>query len=267
MSLANDKLSGGRRIIAGNSQLAAKCLAGGFKNVISADEYSFASGNRAENVTWVGETAPGSNYDTYVTIGDRYILLTFTSGAVSAVAEYIYTEYGWSQILNSGGPMTIDVTATTALAASSQHALRVKSKVPTGVTCGGHQSCIYLETEVTGTGTCSGSHYGLKIETYVTSGATITGDHYGIAVFTYSDIAGTQAIDCLRLEHNGASVANAFLNLQSAASKMSYLISSSSTNNTWCGITTTPTCATAGGWYRVKHGGYTRYIQLYTSVS
>jgi len=214
-------------------------------------------------------TTPVSDADyAGMPIGSLCLFQTIASTVVTNAAWFVKNIDDWVPFLTGGGDNIIDAIATTARASSAWHGLRVKSKVPTGVTCAGQQNGLYIETEVTGTGTCSGVHSGLKIETYIVATATMSSDHYGIAVYTYSDVAGNQAIDTLRLEHNGASVAQSFLNLQSAAAKMRYLIVSSTVDeSTWVGISTTPTCATAAGWYKVKHGGYTRYIQLYSQVS
>ena len=123
---------------------------------------------------------------------------------------------------------------------------------------------LYVEAEALGTGKTTGFFEGIDVETYVESGASV-GDHYGIYVKTYSDIAGNQEIMPLRLEHNGASVADAFIGAFAQTGKMRYFLVSSQTSETWCNVT--QTASTAGGWLKVKLGGYDRYIALFTTVS
>lgn len=151
-----------------------------------------------------------------------------------------------------------DITATL-------RGVRSRVAVKTGVTLTGSLYGVHIETEALGTGVVSGNFEGMDIETYVVSTATISGDHYGIFVKTYSDIAGNQEIVPLRLEHNGASVANAFIGVFAQTGKMRYFLYSSHTSETWCNVT--QTASTAGGWLKVRLGGYDRYIALYTTVS
>jgi len=122
---------------------------------------------------------------------------------------------------------------------------------------------IHVETEALGTGIIGGTMEGIDVETYVESTATITGDHYGIYVKTYSDIAGSKQIFPLRLEHNGVSVAEAFIGVYCQTTKMTYLLESSNTDELWCAVT--GTLSVGAGWLRVKLGGYVRYIPLYSS--
>jgi len=122
---------------------------------------------------------------------------------------------------------------------------------------------VYIEVEALGTAITTGLFEGLDIETYVESGASI-GDHYGIYVKTYSDIAGNREVYPLRLEHNGASIANAFIGVFNQTGKMRYLLVSSATAETWCGVTGTP--STIAGWLKVKLGGYDRWIALYSGA-
>ena len=263
MSLANDKVGHHVRLISANALLSATVVRSGFENVISADTFAFlGSGNRSIRREWVGETVPGTDYDAVCNEGDEYLMLTYASGVVTTSAKYVYDYSVWRKFLTDFRPI-VDSIAITALAGSSWHGMRVKSRCASQVITG-EQTGLYIETELTGTGSCTGAHYGLKIETYVVATATVGSDHYGAGIFTYSDIVGNQPIIVLRLEHNGASVANSFLGLFGSPR---YLIDSSNTNEAWMSIATTPTCSNAGGWYKVKHGGYTRYIQLWATVA
>lgn len=159
------------------------------------------------------------------------------------------------------------VKATTANSATNLYGIRAKTSVPTGVTCAGDNCGLYVETEVLGTAIDSGSfHCGIKVETYVESGVTQAKDHYGIYVATYCDISGSRTLECIRLEHNGASVAGAFIGVYNQMTKMSYLIESPMTAELWCGVTSTVTIAN-GGWLRIKLGGYNRYIALGSTIS
>ena len=123
---------------------------------------------------------------------------------------------------------------------------------------------IHVEVEALGTGKTTGFFEGIDVETYVESDASV-GDHYGIYVKTYSDIASPGVIMPLRLEHNGASVAEAFIGVFAQTGKMSYFLESSNTSEDWCNVT--QTASGAGGWLKVKLGGYDRYIALFTTVS
>jgi hypothetical protein len=264
-TVATDKLEPpGTVFTSGSSALNEAGRADSAKNLLVAFGLPFndsACGLKVP-VVYYGRTTPVGGY-TSAPMGSMFYQVAADDTDANV---YIRKSTAWTPLLTGVLPVASSV-ATTALAGTRWDGMRVSSEIPTGVTCAGENTGLYIETAVTGTGVCTGSHYGLKIETYVTSLATMSGDHYGIGVYTYSDIAGNCAIDCLRLEHNGASVANSFLCLQNQTGKMRYLITSSMTNESWMSIGTTPTCGTAGGWYRVKHGGYTRYIQLYTSVS
>jgi hypothetical protein len=270
---ADDYLSPPATILdAGSGALVRRGKVGSteFKNLVATlrmGHNDSVSGSTYADIIYT-RTSPvdDANYEA-LPIGSLCLFQTVASTVVTDADYFVLNIHGWSKFMTNLEKNTINCIATTALATSSWHAMNIKSKVPTGVTSAGQQSALYIETEVTGTGICTGSHYGIKVETYIVSTATMSGDHYGIAVFTYSDIAGNQAIDCLRLEHNGASVAQGFLNLQAQAGKMRWLWTSSTTDATWMSVTTTPTCSTAGGWLIVKHGGYTRYLQLYTTVS
>lgn len=263
MSLANDKLGHHVRLISANALKSSTVIRSGFENVISADTFAFVSGNRSIRREWVGETVPGTDYDAVCHEGDEYLMLTYASGVVTTSAKYVYNYSVWRKYLTDYLPI-VDSIAITAQAGSAWHGMRIKSRSASQTITGEHTG-LYIETEATGTST-SGAHYGLKIETYVVATATI-GDHYGAAIFTYDDRVGSNQLHVLRLEHNGANVGNAFLGCFAAANKITYLIESSTTDDTWMSITTTPTCSNVGGWYKVKHGGYTRYIQLWTTVA
>jgi hypothetical protein len=113
MSLANDKVSHGRVVIAGNAQIAANVLASGFQNVVTVDEYVFGSGDRCERKTWIGEESPGSNYDSVASIGDEYIKVTFTSNAVTDIEKYIKTANGWEKILTANDADWFDLITVT----------------------------------------------------------------------------------------------------------------------------------------------------------
>ena len=272
MTAAQDYISPPATVIdAGSGSLALRGKVGSteFKNLVFSlrmGHNDSVSGKTFADMIYTRTTPVGdANYEA-LPIGSLCLFQTVASTVVTDADYFCLNIHGWGKFMCDNEKNILTATCTTALGAT-WHALNIKSKVPTGVTCAGHQSALYVETEVTGTGTCSGSHYGIKVETYVTSAATVTGDHYGIAVFTYSDIAGNQAIDCLRLEHNGASVAQGFFNLQAAAGKMRWWSTSSTTDATWMSLSTTPTCGTAAGWEKVKYGGYTRYRQLYSAVS
>ena len=95
MSLANDKVSVVQRAIGANALVASRVIRSGFTNVVQSDTYNFASGNRGENVVFYGETAPGANYNSIAKIGDEYIMLTFTAGAITQAAKYLFTASGW----------------------------------------------------------------------------------------------------------------------------------------------------------------------------
>ena len=157
-------------------------------------------------------------------------------------------------------------TATAANSASTFYGIRAKTSVPTAVTCAAYQKGLYIETEVLGTGVCTGMHMGCHIETYVESTATLSSDHYGMYIATYDDRTGSKTLECIRLEHNGAAVAAAFIGVYNATTKMTYLLESSMTAELWCGVTSTVTIAN-GGWLRIKLGGYTRYIALGSTIS
>ncbi|HUX58625.1 MAG TPA: hypothetical protein VMV77_16765 [Bacteroidales bacterium] len=264
MTIANDKLGHHVRIIHSNTLVNAGVLSSGFANVISADTYAFhGSGERSVRREYVGETAPSTNYSTVVGGGDEYLMLTYASNVVTTAHRYVYQYDVWRKYLTDYIPI-VDSIAITAQAGSAWHGMRIKSRSASQTITGEHTG-LYIETEATGTSS-SGNHTGLKIETYVVATATI-GDHYGAAIYTYDDRVGSNQLHVLRLEHNGANVGNAFLGCFAAANKMTYLIESSTTNDTWMSVTTTPTCSGVGGWYKVKHGGYTRYIQLWTTIA
>ena len=112
MSLANDKVSLVQRAIGANALVASRVVRDGFTNVIQSDTYKFASGNRGENVVFYGETAPGANYDSYVKVGDKYVMLTFSSGVITAVTEYIYSEFGWVKAIMGGDSLSTNTTST-----------------------------------------------------------------------------------------------------------------------------------------------------------
>ena len=196
-------------------------------------------------------------------IGSLCFTQTIVSTAVTDAGIFIKNSDGFCEFLTTSRPVVVS-TCTTALGTAGWHGMRIQSKVPTGVTCVGAQNGLYIETEVTGTG-ISGVHHGLKIETYVESGATL-GDHYGAGIYTYDNRAGSNQLHVLRLEHNGANIGNAFFGVFCQAGKMAHLLESSTTDDTWMSITTTPTCSGAGGWEKVKYGGYTRYRQLWTTI-
>lgn len=264
MSLANDKLGHHVRILHGNTQINFAAKKGGFSNVISVDSLAFlGSGNKSHRREWIGETAPSTNYDSYCNGGDEYRMFTYSSGSVSTSEKYVYNYSVWRKYLTDYLPV-VDSIAITAQAGSAWHGMRIKSR-NASQTVTGEQTGLYIETEATGTAV-SGAHYGIKLETYVVSTATI-GDHYGMGIFTYDDRTGSNQLHVLRLEHNGANVGNAFLGCFAAANKITYLIESSTTDDTWMSLLTTPTCGTAAGWYKTRHGGYTRYVQLYSAVS
>jgi hypothetical protein len=146
----------------------------------------------------------------------------------------------------------------------SLYGVHAKANVLTGKNTGtGKILGVYVEIEALGTGVVGGTFEGIDVETYVESDATITGDHYGIYVKTYSDISGNQEIVPLRLEHNGASVANAFIGVYAQTGKMRYFLTSSHTAETWVDVTGTP--ADIAGWLKIKLGGYDRWIALYST--
>ena len=264
MSLANDKIGHHVRLISANALVSSTVVRSGFENVISADTFAFlGSGNRSIRREWVGETAPSTNYDDVCNEGDEYLMLTYSSGVVTTSAKYVYDYSVWRKYLTDFLPI-VDSIAITALAGSAWHGMRIKSR-NASQTVTGEQTGLYIETEATGTAV-SGNHYGLKSETYVVATATI-GYHCGAGIFTYDDRVGSNQLHVLRLEHNGANVGNAFLGCFAAANKITYLIESSTRDDTWMSLSTTPTCGTEAGWYKVKHGAYTRYIQLYSAVS
>ena len=90
MGLAEDKNSFGTRVITGNASLSSRVIADGFTNILSVDTFSFASGNKVECLTFFGETAPGTNYNTVGQAGDRYIELIFVSGVINARKDYVH---------------------------------------------------------------------------------------------------------------------------------------------------------------------------------
>lgn len=197
--------------------------------------------------------------------GSFAVFLTVASKVVTDAAYYIHTIDGYTKVITGGGDNTIDAIATTARAGTRWDGLRLKSKVPTGVTCAGEQTGLYIETEVTGTGIVSGVHYGLKVETYVESTATLSSDHYGAGIFTYDNRAGSNKLHVLRLEHNGANVGNAFLGLFNAAGKISYFLETSATTG-WINLSQTASPG-AYGWIKIKIGGATKYIALCDTAS
>lgn len=270
---SDDKLSPPGKIDgSGSSFLATRGKVGttAFKNFLATMHFPYndsISGEHQADVIYTRTTPVGDADWQALPIGSITLQHVVAATVVTDAGVYIKTITGAFEKFLTTDQNTIDTSATDARAGTRWDGLRIKSKVPTGVTCAGEQTGLYIETEVTGTGICSGSHYGLKIETYVVSTATITGDHYGAGIFTYDDRAGSNQLHVLRLEHNGANVGNAFLGCFAAAGKMNYLLESSTTDDSWMSIGTTPTCGTAAGWERVKYGGYVRYRQLYSAVS
>jgi hypothetical protein len=184
--------------------------------------------------------------------------------------EQIGTKHadGFSLVGTAGGNSRIvqTATATTANAATNLFGIRAKTSIPTAITSAGNNYGVYIETEALGTATCTGEHGGLKIETYVESGATLSNGHFGAFIATYSEVSGSQHVNVIRLEHNGATVAGAFIGVFNQTQKVSYLLESSMTAELWCGVTSTVTIAN-GGWLRIKLGGNTRYIALGSTIS
>jgi hypothetical protein len=265
MTVATDQQGHHHIIGEANALMNESIIESSFENVgMVYNNHFIGSGEKCLCRVYFGETAPGTDYATVVKGGDEYFMYTFSSNLVTTKHHYVYQLGVWRKYLTDYIPI-VDSIAITAEAGSAWHGMRIKSRSAAQTITGEHTG-LYIETEATGA-SVSGNHSGIKVETYVTSTATI-GDHYGIAVYTYDDIAGTNnSLNVIRLEHNGAAVGGAFIECQCAAGKMQYLLQSSTTDDTWMSITTTPTCATAAGWERVKYGGYVRYRQLYSAVS
>lgn len=266
MSLTNDKLGHHHAIVGANALMAAGVVESGFENVGLVYVNNFiGSGESSLCRVYFGETVPGTNYSSVVKGGDEYHMLTYSSNLVTTKHKYVYQLGVFRKYLTDYIPI-VDSIAITAEAGSDWHGMRIKSRAATGAAITGTQTGLYIETELTGTATCSGPHYGLKIETYVVSTATLSSDHYGAGIFTYDDRAGSNQLHVLRLEHNGANVANAFLGCFNADAKMSYFLESSTTEDDWVNITETASPG-AHGWIKIKLGGYTKYIALCDSVS
>lgn len=275
MSAAQDKAGPPGNFDNSNSQYLIQrglvCTTTKIRNVhmVMSFPYKDSTSGKIEADVFECRTSPDADADYLeLPIGSIAIHHTVASTVVTDADIWIHKISGYAKVLTDNGPDTIDCIATTARATANGNVwdgLRIKSKCPTGVTISGEQRGLYIETEVTGTG-ISGTHYGLKIETYVESTATL-GDHYGMGIYTYDNRAGSNQLHVMRLEHNGANVGNAFLGCFAASGKMAYLLESSTTDDSWMSITTTPTCSNAGGWERVKYGGYVRYRQLWTTIS
>jgi hypothetical protein len=265
MSHANDILGHHHIVGEANSQMNETVIRSGFENVgMVYVNHFIGSGEKSISRVYFGETAPSTNYADVEQNGDEYFMYEYTSNAITTKHHYVHQKDVWRKYLTDYIPI-VDSIAITAEAGSAWHGMRIKSRSAAQTITGEHTG-LYIETEATGA-SVSGNHSGIKVETYVTSTATI-GDHYGIAVYTYDDIVGTNnSLNVIRLEHNGAAVGGAFIECQCAAGKIQYLLQSSTTDDTWMSITTTPTCGTAAGWERVKYGGYVRYRQLYSAVS
>lgn len=115
MSFANDKVSLPARYVAGNVMMVERLRAGGIQNVIQIDALAFASGNRSERLVFIGETAPGTNYDSYAQCGDEYLMITYTSGVPSEAVRYIRTSNGWERLLSEfSGGYQADLSVTSA---------------------------------------------------------------------------------------------------------------------------------------------------------
>ena len=162
-SLANDKLSIPHRFTGGNSTLSSRVTANGFSNVIQADEVSFASGDGdLSALTFYGENGPGTDYDSYAKVGDKYIKVTFSSGVPATVAEYIRTANGWQTYI-MGGDTLAAVTASTA----GELARIWGTNSATSGTIRG----ISVRTAMTGSGTQDGE----ALRAYTLISGTITG--------------------------------------------------------------------------------------------
>lgn len=107
MSLANDKNSFHNMTVDGNCTIAARALRLGFPNVITSHSYNFlGTDEKADRLIFVGETAPGTNYDAVANIGDEYHQVTFSSNIISVFKKFILTAGGWADVVYQG-PISI----------------------------------------------------------------------------------------------------------------------------------------------------------------
>lgn len=277
MSLANDVISIPARYIAGTAQLANKLRSLGYSNCISVDKVAFASGNRAERITLVGEEAPSTNYDTIAQVGDEYLQITFTSGVPVTCVKYLRIEGGaWGQVLTVPQSATVVRTAAkkeidvqgsnsgtgdyrafygkitlTHASAGSGDAVRGYA-----VTTGGATACrgAHLTGEVGAAGSVTGLLAGATIQCTTVAGLTLSAGTIA-ALDLVSDLGSavtsmTKA-SFIRLSENQSAKLPFFLNIESSAT----------------GCVTGTTGATAAGTLKVNHAGTTKYIQLFSSVS
>jgi hypothetical protein len=185
-----------------------------------------------------------------------------TTATVGAIKSYTST----SATTGSHIAVIVQTGSTATTGSANCVTANIRNSLATGKTIGGYQRVIHVEQEALGTATVTGMIEGIDVETYVESTVTSSSDHYGIYVKTYSDISGSKTLMPLRLEHNGATVAAAFIGVYAQTSKMSYFLVSSNTSEDWVHVTQTVSL-TGGGWLKVKLGGYDRYIGLGASVS
>jgi hypothetical protein len=274
MSLANDVVSVPARYIAGTVQLVNKLRAAGYLNVISCDKLAFASGNRAERITIVGEELPSTNYDTYVQVGDEYHQITFTSGVPATFRKFVRIEgNAWGEalivpqsaaVVRTAAKKEIEVNGSNSGtgdyrafygkinltgAGGSGDAVRGYAVTTAAATaCRG----AHLTAEVGAAGSVTGLIAGATLQCTTVSGLTLagTGSYYaanlvadlGSALGSVTDAA---FIGCSDLQSN----------------KMPYFASIDS-SATGCVVSTNP--ATAAGGIKVKVAGAVRYIALYS---
>src|SRR5574343_953444 len=113
MSFANDKVSIPSMIITQTASLASKLRESGITNVVSRIGCNFASGNILDNVVFVGETGPGTDYDSVAHVGDRYFQVTFSAGVPVTTAEYVFSAGSvWNKVLTA--PVSTSVVRTAA---------------------------------------------------------------------------------------------------------------------------------------------------------
>lgn len=200
--------------------------------------------------------------------GSLCIFQTVASRAATDGQVFINNIYGYGALMENNRDNIILAIATAAQAAVNGRwaGLRIRCRINGTVDCSSYdQIGLYVETELDNTAKCK-HHWGIKVETYVTANATV-GDHYGIGVYTYSNVAGTNAITVLRLEHNGAATAQSFISSHGNAT--SWLDTNCTVTNflkiSAVGKLGSSANSTGESWTHallVKIQGLTRYIKL-----
>lgn len=280
MSLANDTNSIPVRVLGGNAQLISGLRASGFKNVIAVDKTNFASGNIQESVTFVGEEEPSTNYDRYAKIGDKYLMIQFTSGAPSIYKEYIRVSGpAWGEVIcvpqstsvvratGTDSKKEIDVQGASSSSGdyravyakiSLSHATAGSGDALRGyaVTTGGANACrgAHLTGEVGAGGSVTGTICGATLQLTTVSGLTISGGTYAcldIVSDLSSAISGATKASFIRVSELQTNKVPFWLNIESSVT----------------GCIGATTAANAAGTLKVNHAGTTKYIQLFSAAS